>query len=240
MTFQGVTSHPPEPVSVFEAWRNALGITLLGCVLFGLGDFVFLASYLPRVFDLYTAAIWLEVGFGVSGAIVFGSIVFWQRAHGSSLAALGWGRPTTIPAIVCGLILAAAWIWLSYAAARRLMPQTDVIQLTWTRVALAPLSLFLAIAEETMMRGFFMTQLDRARVPTWVQIVASGVCTGLYHGLQNFTLIGLLPSMVLFTALAAIYVLGKRSLTPSTIAHGLVNVAGEPYLLMLVMVVPNR
>jgi membrane protease YdiL (CAAX protease family) len=240
MISQGTAGHPKETLSAFEAWRNALAVTLLGCLLLGLGDFVFLADYLPKFLDLYTAAIWLQIGFTISAAIIFGLIVVWQRNYGSSLGALGWGRPTTGTAIMYGIILAVAWLGLSYMAARKWIPQVDVTEFTWARLALVPSSIFMAIAEETIMRGFFITQLDRAGVPTWVQIITSGACTALYHGLQNFTLMGLLPSMVFFAALAGIYVLGKRSLTPSTIAHGLINVVGEPYLLMMLMVVNKR
>ena len=42
---------------------------------------------------------------------------------------------------------------------------------------------------------------------------------------------------VLFTLHAGLYVLGKRSLTPVVVAHGIYNVFGEPYLLMMAMAV---
>ena len=85
------------------------------------------------------------------------------------------------------------------------------------------------------MRGFFMTELQRARVPTWLQIVSSGACSAVYHAIQNPTLEGFLPSFVLFSLHAGLYVLGRRSLTPSCIAHGMYHVFGEPYLLMMAM-----
>ena len=112
MISQGTAGHPKETLSAFEAWRNALAVTLLGCLLLGLGDFVFLADYLPKFLDLYTAAIWLQIGFTISAAIIFGLIVVWQRNYGSSLGALGWGRPTTGTAIMYGIILAVAWLGL--------------------------------------------------------------------------------------------------------------------------------
>jgi membrane protease YdiL (CAAX protease family) len=94
----------------------------------------------------------------------------------------------------------------------------------------------MAFAEETMMRGFFMTELQRARVSTWLQVLASGACSAAYHALQNPTLMGFLPSFVLFTLHAGLYVLGKRSLTPTVITHSIYHVLGEPYLLMMAMV----
>ena len=107
-------------------------------------------------------------------------------------------------------------------------------------MALAPLGIFLGFSEETMMRGFFMTQLHKARVATWLQIVASGACSASYHALQNPTLIGFLPSFVLFSLHAGLYVLGKRSLTPVVVAHSMYHVFGEPYLLMLALAAMNR
>ncbi len=108
------------------------------------------------------------------------------------------------------------------------------------RVALVPLGVFLAIGEETVMRGFFMTELHKARVSTWLQIFASGACTAFYHALQSPTLLGFFPSFVLFSMHAGLYVLGKRSLTPVVLAHGMYHVGGEPYLLMLALVAIKR
>src|SRR5262249_34470240 len=146
-------------------------------------------------------------------------IVAWQRARGTSLAELGWGRPTTPLALRLALLLGAAFIAGNFFSALRLLPDTDVLELNWTRVALAPLGVFLAIGEETMMRGFFMTELQKARVATWLQIAASGACSASYHTLQNPSVLGFLPSFVLFSLHAGLYVIGKRSLTPVILAH---------------------
>jgi membrane protease YdiL (CAAX protease family) len=225
------------PISAREAWRNALGITLLGCLILGVGNFVVLAGYLPRIMDVYPAAAWLQVAFTLSIGIILGLIVAWQRARGSSLAELGWRKPTTLPAIVVGVLLGIGWLGLSFVGIRHFLPRIDVTELTWLRLVLVPFGIVMAIGEEVMMRGFFMSQLHRARVATWIQILVSSACSALYHGLQNFTLEGILPSMFFFSALAGVFVLGRRSLTPSILAHGLINVFGEPYLLMMVMAV---
>jgi membrane protease YdiL (CAAX protease family) len=103
------------------------------------------------------------------------------------------------------------------------------------RLALTPLGIFMAMAEETMMRGFFMTELQRAHIPTWMQVFASGACSAVYHALQNPSIIGFLPSCVLFSMHAALYVLGGRSLTPVIVAHSAYHVFGEPYLLMMAL-----
>jgi membrane protease YdiL (CAAX protease family) len=186
--------------------------------------------------DLFQAAVWWQVGFTVAMAIILGVIIVWQRARGSGLTALGWRRPTNALALVLAVLLGAAFLTGNYFGAQRLLPGVDVTEFNWTRVALAPLGIFLAAAEEIMMRGFFMTQLHRARVPTWLQITASGACSASYHSLQNPSLIGFLPSFILFSMHAGLYVLGKRSLTPVVVTHSMYHVFGEPYLLMLALV----
>jgi membrane protease YdiL (CAAX protease family) len=94
--------------------------------------------------------------------------------------------------------------------------------------------------EERLMRGLFMTESQRGRVPTWLQILASGACSALYHAFQNPTLIGYLPSFILFSLHAGLYVLGKRSLTPLFVAHGIYDFLGEPYLLMMMLAAMRR
>jgi hypothetical protein len=228
------------PGSTLLAWANALLITLLGCLLGGLGCFVLLGSYLmSRVeahqLHLFQAAVFWELGFAVAMVVILSVIVAWQRARGSSLAELGWGRPTTSAALVLAVLLGAAFLGGNYFGAQRLLPGTDVLELNWVRAVLIPVGIFLAFAEETMMRGFFMTELDRAGVSNWLQIFASGACSASYHALQNPTPIGFLPSFILFSLHAGLYVLGTRSLTPVVFTHSLYHVFGEPYLLMLAM-----
>ena len=114
------------PPSKLRAWGNALVITLLGCLLAGLGCFVLLANYLwqqieSQQLDLFHAAAWWEVGFTVAMAIILGVIIVWQRARGSSLAELGWGKPTPAPALVLAVLLGVAFLGSSYFGARSVL-----------------------------------------------------------------------------------------------------------------------
>src|SRR5262249_52440206 len=227
---------PSPPLSKLVAWRNALAMTLLGCLM-GWACFVVLGSYLRTHWELMQAAILQQVGFSVALGIILAVIVVWQRVRGLSLKELGWRKPTTMTAMVLALLLGALYISGLWFGAAAVLKGVDVAEFNWTRVALAPLGIFMAFAEETMMRGFFMTELQRARVAVWLQIIASGACSAVYHAIQNPTLIGYLPSFVLFTLHAGLYVLGKRSLTPTVITHSIYHVLGEPYLLMMAMVV---
>ncbi len=242
MPITSPTSNPTTPpvLSTYTAWRNALAITLLGIVVVGLGCFVWLAGYLRPRFDLFHAAAWLQVGFSLASAIIFAVIVLWQRARGLSLADLGWGRPTTKLALALAIVFAAAYLYGSYFGAHYVLRNVDVLELNRVRFVLIPLGIFMAVGEETMMRGFFMTELHRVRVPVWVQIVASGACSAAYHSLQNLSWIGFLPSFFLFSLHAGLYVLGKRSLTPTIIAHSAYHMFGEPYLIMMILVTMHK
>src|SRR5262245_55143910 len=93
MSNEGVDRAPQTPLSRRVAWRNALAITLLGCLLPGLGCFVLLGDYLPRHFDLFHAAVLQQLAFSVAMVIIFAVILVWQRARGLTLADLGWGKP---------------------------------------------------------------------------------------------------------------------------------------------------
>ncbi|HUQ70477.1 MAG TPA: type II CAAX endopeptidase family protein [Planctomycetaceae bacterium] len=230
----------PNPTSRWLGWRNALAITLLGCLLIGVGGFVVLGTVLPQRFSLWTAAILQQIGFATGLAVIFAVIVGWQRSRGETLAELGWRRPTRPGAIIAAVLLGVLYLGGSYFGVRELVPNADPLAFHWARVALAPLGIGMAIAEETMMRGFFMTELQRARIATSVQIVASGACSAIYHALHERTLLGFLPAFVLFSLHAALYVYGRRSLTPSIIAHSIYHVFGQPYLLMMVLTIVNR
>jgi membrane protease YdiL (CAAX protease family) len=224
-----------KPLTVWQAWRSCLAITLLGCLLLGLGCFIGLGEFLPQRMDLFTAAIWQQVGFGVALGLILVVIVVIQRRRGESLRELGWARPTTWLALILGTVLGGLYLWGCYFGAKYVLPGQNVLAFHWARIALAPLGIFMAIAEETMMRGYFMTELQRARISAWIQILASGACSAVYHALQNPTLEGFLPACVLFSLHAGLYVLGRRSLTPTIMAHSMYHVFGEPYFLMMVM-----
>jgi hypothetical protein len=228
------------PTSKWRAWGDALAITLLGLLVAGVGCFYLLGNYLLREMaaerlNLFQAGGWWEVGFGIGMGILMGVLVPWQRARGITLADAGWGRRTTTLALVLAVLLGAAFLSGCYFGARQVLPGVDLIEFSSARMALAPLGVLLAAAEETMMRGYFMTTLQRARVATWLQVLASGACSASYHALQNPTLMGFVPSFVLFSLHAGLYVLGKRSLTPVVLTHSIYHVIGQPYLLMMAL-----
>jgi membrane protease YdiL (CAAX protease family) len=231
----GSTHAPAYPQSRLAGWGNVLVITLLGCLLFGVVCFVVLGDYLRTYLDLFHAAVVLQLSFAAAAALVLAWVVAWQQSRGQSLADVGLGKPTTTLALVLAVLLGVLYLTGSYFGARLVLPRVNVLAFNWVRVALAPLGVLMAVAEETLMRGFFMTELQRARVATWLQIVASGACSALYHALHNPTPLGYFPSFVLFSLHAGLYVLGRRSLTPVILAHSIYHVFGEPYLIMMLL-----
>jgi membrane protease YdiL (CAAX protease family) len=188
--------------------------------------------------DTFWAAVWWQLSFAVALALILGGIVVTNRVQGISLASMGWRKPAPKLAIFCGVLLGTLYVLGVYAGILNepKMEHINPFAIHWVRFALIPIGVFMAIAEEIMMRGAFMTYLAQARVPTWAQIVLSGACSAVYHSFHNFTWIGFIPSFVLFSLHALLYVAGQRSLTPPIIAHSMYHVLCAPYLLMFAMV----
>ena len=228
-------SLPKLKLSPIAAWRNCVLLTLAGCLLLGLICFVALGNYLPKRLPLFEAAVIQQLAFAAALGVITAGIWLIQRRRGESFRELGWRKPTTPLAITLAIHLGALYLWGSYFGAQHYLPAENVLALHLPRLLLIPVGLFMAFAEELMMRGFFMTELARARVATWIQILASGAFSAVYHAMHNPTLEGYLPSFILFTLHAALYALGRRSLTPTILAHSIYHVFGEPYLLMLAM-----
>ena len=231
---QSTLALPNSSLSPLVAWRNALGIVVLLWLLLGLANFGlftnFLAASMPN--NLLLASFYLDLGFAAASLIIVALIVLWQRRHGETLADLGWRRPTTVLAIVIAVIFGILWALLSYA--REPHPVQSFLGLSWERPLMMLIGLFLAFSEELAMRGFFMEQLRRGGVPTWLQVVASAVFMGSYHGIVglHYSVFYAVSSMVLFGVIAIIFVIGKRSLTPGTLGHALVHFLGDPVLTM--------
>lgn len=233
-----MSSKPPfgqvrGQLSPWIAWRNAFAVTLLGCALFGLLCFVVLGGELTRRLGWYRGAIWLEVSFAIAGLVAFAYIIVWQRRRGSSLAELGWGRPTTPLALVLAVILGAAYT--SFACFGAPPPARRRRHAVYLDTALA--------RSAGHLPGRIGRNLDARPVHDRVTARSSaglapdprlGRMLALYHAFQNPTLIGFLPSFILFSLHAGLYVLGRRSLTPVILAHSIYHVLGEPYLLMMV------
>ena len=224
-------------LSPLLAWRNVLGATIVGWLIIALPNFGFLTDYLARTtmrHDRVLAAFYLDLGFVVSTTIVIGLVYWWQRAHGETLANIGWRRPTRIWVLIMAIIYGAFWTVSFYVTPGHL----SFFAFPWERFVMAPLGIILATSEELLFRGFLIEQLRRAAVPTWVQILVSGITIGSYHGLVGFHYYPLyaISSFVLFGILALLHVAGKRSMTPNTVAHAMTHFFGDPSAILGILI----
>jgi membrane protease YdiL (CAAX protease family) len=234
-TLSTTTSTTPSlSLSPLKAWRNALAIVLLLWLLLGVLDFGFAANYLASIMphNLLLASFYLDLCFAFSMIIIVACIILWQRQHGETLRDLGWGKPTTWYAIVIAIIYGLLWTFVSYI--REPQPLHSFLTITWERPIMMIIGLFLAFGEELAMRGFFMEQLRRGNIPTWLQVLATAIFMGSYHGLIGFhySVFYGISSAILFGIVAIIFVIGKRSLTPGTLAHAMTHFLGDPVLTM--------
>ncbi len=222
-------------LSPLRAWRNVLGATVVGWLIIALPNFGFLTDYLARTMrnDRVLAAFYLDLGFVVSAIIVIGLVYWWQRAHGETLADIGWRRPTRISVLIIAILYGALWTSSFYVSPGHL----SFFAFPWERFVMAPLGIILATSEELLFRGFLIEQLRRATVPTWLQVLASGVTIGSYHGLIGFHYYPLdaIVAAVLFGILALLHVAGKRSMTPNTVAHAMTHFFGDPSSILAIL-----
>ncbi len=183
--------------------------------------------------NLLLASLYLDLGFLVSTSIVIGLVFWWQRAHGETLADLGWRRPTTRTAMIIAILYGALWTASFYLGTG----VSGFLAFPWERFIMAPLGIVLATSEELLFRGFLMEQLRRASVASWIQVIVSAVTIASYHGLIGFryNLLDAIASVILFGILALIHILGKRSLTPNITAHAMSHFFGDPTAILAIL-----
>ena len=91
----------------------------------------------------------------------------------------------------------------------------------------------LAFGEEIAVRGLILDRLERCGTGRLVQIVTTGAVMGVYHGVVGHHVWPsyMISSFVLFGLLSALYMYGRRSLTPPLIAHAMTHFLGDPALM---------
>ena len=217
-----------------QAWQDVGLWTVLLCGLFGVPGFVVLLNLLPQIWPLEAAA--LGVGTGIAlGCVVLLDVVRWWLPRASlGMADLGWGRPLTLTGLVAALVVAALWLALSFFGISAALPELDLLALTPARLYAGLTLAFVGCVEELICRGVLMTRLQQAGVATWAQLLVAAGVFALYHSLHDLRS---LPFSALLGLLwAGVYLAGGRSLAAPMLSHGLVNLLGEPYLLMFLIV----
>lgn len=218
---------PDRRASPGTAWLRALLMVAVLWVVLGVACFGFGAQLVAnRYGHSLRGAFILDLVFLGGILIVIAVVLTWQRAHGETIRGLGWRAPTRRTAIVIGVIYGLLWTASSYARGG------NPFTLTWERPVMALIGLVLAFGEELAVRGFYLEQLRRGGVPTWVQVVASGIFMGIYHRIvgEHLSPTYMIGSAVLFGLVSVIFVIGRRSLTLGYVAHALTHLLGDPTL----------
>ncbi len=170
---------PPLPARV--AWRDAaiMGAFLwavLGVACFGAG----VSVVLDRMGTTVNAALVLDLVFLAGMLAVIGFVRWWLRRDGETFADLGWRAPYPRWSMALAVLFGLLWTAMSYARGG------NPFELSWQRPIMVAIGPVLAFGEEIAVRGFMMDRLRRGGVPTWLQIVLTGVLMGSYHGLLGW------------------------------------------------------
>jgi membrane protease YdiL (CAAX protease family) len=179
--------------------------------------------------------------------LALGGTLLLLRWRGQSLSDLGWRRPAAIWGWVAGFAIVAFFLWGSFKSpsCRGMCFIDPKLWLTdWSLFRLlssVAIGVTAGICEEISFRGFVMTQARDGGTPLPVQALLSGLTFGVAHiaiaGLSGrfdpTAAIGIVSSTTVFgIVFAVVYLLGRRSLTPVILAHGVFAFTTEPWMLL--------
>ena len=224
--------------------KNVMTVSALLLLLVG-PCFAVVPNYVVKNMELEAASFFQMMSMVAAFGVIL--IVNWAiiRSQKIDIRSIGFGAPSPGWVIVMAAIIGIFWAISSTASLRGIDPEADVVAIwttfSFTRVVLVVFGATFACVEDFITRGFVMSQLKERGVPTWVQLLFSSFLFAAYHSLWAipymgvYFLYGLFGSLVYGLLLGGIYLLGKRSLTPVMISHGLTVVLGEPILSYVLM-----
>jgi membrane protease YdiL (CAAX protease family) len=169
------------------------------------------------------------------------------RLRGQRLCDIGWRKPAALWGWIAAFAVVVLYAWGSFKNPIR--PGVYLIDSSawlsdWSlfRIATAlAIGITSGICEETMFRGFVMTQARDGGMPVITQILISAALFGTAHfgwgGLSGHfsapAAIGAMVGSTMFGLFfAIIYVLGRRSLSPAITGHALFNFIMEPWMIL--------
>ena len=170
------------------------------------------------------------IGTLVAELAMLGLLLRWLKKEGKSLADLGWGKRTSLVAIMLSVVFAVCYAGWTL---RNPWIYPHVFELNGLKFFGITVGIIGAVVEEIVFRGYVLTKLKDANLPVAVQIFISGLAFSLIH--MGFNKTGMLLTFAMGMILAFVYVVGRRSLIPSIIGHSLINVLVEPWLLMFII-----
>ena len=173
--------------------------------------------------------------------ILFAAACVLLKLRGQSLADVGWGKPARIEGWLLAILFAALYGGgFAYGMAKQGVPVLSDWSFFRIWVALG-IAVSAGICEETVFRGFVMSQARDGGAHWSVQLALSALLFGLAHmgwgGLSGHVDMGQMIGAVMGTAIlgvmmAATYLVGGRSLWPAILAHGVIDLLLEPWLLL--------
>lgn len=219
--------------------KNILMISLIALVLLG-PCFALVPNYLARHFPLEKAALLQMLSFLIALAIASGVSILLIRKQKIDLKEMGLFTPSPWYANLAGVLTGILWAVVSSFSLLGMDPQADIIGLwlnfSGLRIALMLIGPIGACLEDFFTRGFLMHQLKNVGASGFIQALFSALLFALYHSIWMVPLMGIyfiygfISSLFYGILLAGLYFLGKRSLTPVMLSHGITVLLGEPLL----------
>ena len=218
------------------SWGQLMGLLVLLLAIIGgvsYGAFVVAAPFGWLAHPETRLAAFL-LGASVGELAALGVLTWWIHRRGTSLRALGLGRATNWRGMVLGLVVALMYSGLTAAFNPTVGP--NLLRLIPLKGLAVVAALVAGLVEETIFRGYVMTSLHALGRGRATQVLASGAVFAAAHfyvfGSPASMLATFGATLVLGTALAVVYLVGKRSLTPVIVSHALVDMIIEPWLLL--------
>jgi membrane protease YdiL (CAAX protease family) len=184
---------------------------------------------------------WFSAGVVVEWLFVIGLWVVLRR-RGISFADFGVWRLGTWPAWVVALLLAA----ISIASNLRLLPRMHLpisnafLPHGFHLFAAVTLGVTAGFCEEVLFRAYLMTQFHRSGYGSALQVLMPGCAFALAHAgyLNQGFLVWLgimLPTALLGMMWGVAYLLGRRSLLPTIVAHFLNDATALPWIIFVMV-----
>jgi membrane protease YdiL (CAAX protease family) len=185
--------------------------------------------------------LWIVAGLIVEWVFVI-ALWFVLRARGSSFQNLGVWRFGTTRAWVMALLFA----FVSIASSLRFLPRMHIpivyafLPHGFHLIAALLMGITAGFCEEVLFRAFLMTEFAAAGYGKLMQVLIPGLAFGLAHaGYLNqgfFPWLGIaLPTAFLGMMWGIAYLLGKRSLVPTVVAHFLNDATALPWILFFMV-----
>jgi membrane protease YdiL (CAAX protease family) len=166
----------------------------------------------------------------VAEAVAFTALILWLRRRSLSLRSLGFIRPSRWLPVIVAVVFS-----LAYAGFTLMIPdvRSHVAEISIFKIWGVFVSVIGALVEETIFRGFILTELERLWSSRCMQVVVSGVTFGLLH--IGFSWWGIVCTTLMGTVLAITYLWSGRSLLAPVVGHSLINIIIEPWLLLYII-----